>query len=1120
MPEDNQPKNEQESENKSAPLDRLRRLTQESGNKENKSFDIENQATHGSAPTGDWLLFEHHQTRQESTLNSDLPAGKEETSSENSWFMAENEPGKGQKDQQDEPKRTLPPSLAQDVSRPEFPKQEQVAHRPYLNQPDDEIDEDATRVTPIAYQTSQPVKAAQVPTIPSLDASTAQPDRPIASTPIRKETLKKDHQNPKTKEAILKKNKKNGCLLRILIGLLFMLAIVVLSILTFLIFKYFSIAAGLPDLTDLRGKASQFETTRILDRNGTLLYEINDPNQGRRTYVTLDKISPFLVAATIATEDKEYYNHPGFDPVAITRALWQNYTGGQVISGASTITQQLAKKLMFTPEERYEISIERKAREIVLAAEISRQYGKNEILELYLNENNYGNYSYGIEAAAESYFNTSAAQLNLAQSAFLAGIPQAPAVHDIFTNREEMIDRFTQVLVLMYNYNQEKGCIEVSNNQQPICVDAVAATEALQEIENYPFKAQEAVMKYPHWVQYIRTQLEEEYGADMIYRSGFTVTTTLDPEIQLFAETTVKDQIATLTDYHATDGAVVVLKPTTGEILAMVGSADFYNEGISGQVNMAVSPRQPGSSMKPLTYTAAFEKGWTPATIIWDVESEFPPSGNPDDPRDPYIPVNYDGRFHGPVTVRTALSNSYNIPAVKTLDFVGIYEDPDQAEAGGFIRFAERMGIDTLTREDYGLALTLGGGDVSLLQLTGAYAIYANGGRRIPPTGLLKIEDYQGNLVYEYTQPEGEQVIRPEHAFLISSILSDTNARVPMFGPNPVINLPFQAAAKTGTTNDFRDNWTLGFTPEIAVGVWVGNADYTPMQNTTGLTGAAPIWAAVMKQIIATRYNDTTAGFVRPDGIELKTVCLVSGAEPADWCPAQTQEYFAYDQPPLPVTEDIFQRVAMDSWTQLLASPYCSDYVVARNVLNIEDPWARKWIEKTDSGKSWLEKINYTGDIYYKPERACEEKDPRPEILFAGINEGQTMTSSPVDIYALIRAGDLFKNYKLEYGQGSDPHDWKTLVDYTEKQYQQPELIYKWDVINIPAGTVTLKLTVNSKNDTNAQKTIHLNLSVPTATPTITPTPSVTPTASATVPPTSTATLTPTETSTVTPTPP
>lgn len=1121
MSEENKPNPEEESENRSAHLDRMRRLTQQSENGESDSFDFEHRPTKGNGQTGEWLLFEHNQNRNSSAPNDPKPINNESPSEDN-WFVAQNEPGNLGPQPAENSRRNLPPSLAADSTRPEVPPHGDAAQRPYLNPPEDELDTDATRVTPVAYQTSQPVKISRDQSKSDKGTGTGS-GRSVLNPKGQKVEPSKNNSIQK-KTGLTGKKIKTGCLMKFLIGLLFILTLILLSIVTFLVYKYFSIAAGLPDISDLQGKASQFETTRILDRNGDLLYEINDPNAGRRRYVKLENISPYIVAATIATEDKEYYNHPGFDPIAILRALWQNYTGGEVISGASTITQQLAKKLLFTPEERYEISIERKSREIVLAAEISRRYGKNEILELYLNENNYGNYSYGVQAAAESYFNTSAAQLNLAQSAFLAGIPQAPAVHDIFTNREETIKRFTQVLVLMYNYNQEKGCIEVSNQEQPICVDAVAATEALHEIENYPFKSHEAIIKYPHWVQYIRTQLEEQYGADTIYRSGFTVITTLDPEIQTFAEITVKDQLANLVDNHATDGAVVVIKPSTGEILAMVGSADFYNEEISGQVNMAVSPRQPGSSMKPLTYTAAFEKGWTPATIIWDVASEFPPSGNPNDPRDPYIPVNYDGRFHGPVTVRTALSNSYNIPAVKTLDFIGIYDDPDNPGTGGFIRFAERMGIDTLTREDYGLALTLGGGDVSLLQLTGAFGIFANGGNRIPPTAILRIEDYQGNLVYDYVPPAGEQVIRKEHAFLISSILSDTNARVPMFGPNPVINLPFQAAVKTGTTNDFRDNWTMGYTPEIAVGVWIGNADYTPMQNTTGLTGAAPIWAAIMKEIIANRFDGTTRGFTRPDGIEMKTVCAVSGAEPAEWCPAEQQEYFAYDQPPLPASEDIFQRVAMDSWTNLLASPYCSDYVVARNVLHIEDPWARKWIETTEAGKAWLEKINYTGDLYYKAERACEEKDPRPEILFAGINEGQTFTASPVDIYALIRAGDLFKNYRLEYGLGSDPKEWKTLVGSTDKQYQQPELIHSWDVMGLPAGTVSLRLTVNSKIDTNAQKVIHINLQVPTATPTITPTPTHTATASNTMPPTQTATATqtvpPTLTQTVTTPPP
>ncbi len=298
----------------------------------------------------------------------------------------------------------------------------------------------------------------------------------------------------------------------------------------------------------------------------------------------------------------------------------------------------------------------------------------------------------------------------------------------------------------------------------------------------------------------MRSQLEEMYDPQTIYRSGFTIYTTLDPNLQNAAQRIVAEQVAALIDKNAHNGALVTIKPSTGEILAMVGSVDFYNEAIDGQVNMATSPtRQPGSSIKPITYVAAFEKGWTPSTLIWDVPSEFPPSGDPNDPREPYKPVNYDEKFHGPMTVRTALANSFNVPAVKTLDFVGIYDNPNTPEKDGMIGMAERLGITSLTRPDYGLSLTLGGGDVSLIEMTGAFSVFANGGRRIPPVAILRIVDHTGEVVYEYQPQPGEQVIRAEHAYLISSILSDNEARSWMFGRNSALNLSFPVAAKTGT---------------------------------------------------------------------------------------------------------------------------------------------------------------------------------------------------------------------------------------------------------------------------------------------------------------------------------
>ncbi len=405
----------------------------------------------------------------------------------------------------------------------------------------------------------------------------------------------------------------------------------------------------------------------------------------------------------------------------------------------------------------------------------------------------------------------------------------------------------------------------------------------------------------------------------------------------------------------------------------MVGSADFYNVDIDGQVNMAISPRQPGSSIKPLTYLAAFEKGWTPATLIWDVPSEFPPSGNPTDLRPPYKPVNYDGRFHGPVTVRSALANSFNIPAVKALEYVGIYDDPNQPGEQGFISMAERLGITSLTRNDYGLALTLGGGDVSLLELTGAYSVLANNGRLIPPYSIDRIVDRFGNIVYEHQETLGEQVVRAEHAYLITSILSDNASRAPMFGSNSILNLPFPVAAKTGTTNDFRDNWTLGFTPDVAIGVWVGNADYSPMVNTTGLTGAAPIWAEAMQMAIQQLTGGNPSGFVRPVGVVDRVVCAISGTEPSEWCPEQTTEIFAADQPPLPADDDLWTEVLVDTWTGLRASPECSEFTDDAFALNVTDPWAKRWILEDPEGQRWIDNVGFDDIITFVPERECRE---------------------------------------------------------------------------------------------------------------------------------------------------
>ena len=995
----------------------------------------------------------------------------------------------------DESATPVPPALGETPQKP--PPALDTQGMP-LPKRVDEIDLEATQATPTAYKFPR----------------------------IGKPKQKEDAQNMSNSSGrgLSKRGKPRidiasywGCFPRMIILGLFVLIVSGLCLGSFAIYEYFDIAKTLPDVNQLRESASQFETTRILDKNGNVLYEILDPHAGRRTYVTLDEISPYLIAATIATEDKDFYLNPGYDALGIVRAFWQNFNSGETVSGASTITQQLVRLLLFSPEERSQRNYMRKIREAILAAEVTRRYSKDEILELYLNEIYYGNLAYGVEAASQTYFGKSAKNLNLAEAAFLAGLPQLPSVYDVYTNREVTLNRQHDVLLLMYQASLEKGCLYVSNNLQPICIGAGEAALAAKEIEEYQFKKPNIGMKFPHWVNYIRSQLEEMYDPQTIYRSGFDVYTTIDPGLQDDAQQIIRQQVNKLKDRHVTDGALVAIRPSTGEILAMVGSADFYDEDIDGQINMAIVPRQPGSSIKPITYVGTFEKGWTPATLIWDVPSEFPPSGYENDPRPPYKPVNYDGRFHGPVTVRTALANSYNIPAVKALAFLGIYDDEGTPEQDGFLSLAERLGISTLNRDDYGLSLTLGGGEVSLLEMTKVYAVFSNGGRNVKVHGISKIVDHSGEVVYEYKPNGSEQLIRPEHAFLISSILSDNQARTPAFGANSVLKLPFPAAVKTGTTNDFRDNWTIGYTPDVAVGVWVGNADYTPMVDTSGLTGAAPIWAEFMQDAIQSLTGGNPTPFVMPAGIVERIICEVSGTEPSRWCPSQTREYFAADQLPLPKEEDLWKKVLIDTWTELLASPECHEYTKEKLALNVQDPWAIEWIEGTSQGKAWAAEMGFEDKITFVPTRVCNASDPRPILGFVSPRDGDVVHEDSLEIIAKADATALFKRYRLEYGKGTDPVKWHVLKK-DSNAVTKPESIYTWDVREMDSGVITLRLYLESKNKTYAEVRIHIDLQVPTPTPTSTPTPTMTPTATFTPTNSPTPTVTNTATPNFTPT--
>ncbi|MHB8991292.1 MAG: transglycosylase domain-containing protein [Chloroflexota bacterium] len=615
---------------------------------------------------------------------------------------------------------------------------------------------------------------------------------------------------------------------------------------------YAAYTTDLPPLTQLSDRLA-FKTTRILDRNGNLLYEVYDREGGKRTPIHLGDVPPHLANATIATEDKDFYSNWGFDPAGIARAVLDNVSTGQIVSGASTITQQLAKNVLLDESERTDQSYGRKLREAVLAFRISQTYPKDQILEMYLNEIFYGHLSYGIEAAAQTYFGRSARDLTLAESALLAGLPQAPSQYDPFVNFDAAKDRQAHVLERMVS----EGYITRAEAEQ-------AKGEPLHLRPEQDIK-----ILAPHFVMYVRQLLEQKYGANLVYRGGLTVTTTIDLDYNRLAENAIRDQLQYLRKQNANNAALASIDPRTGEILAMVGSKDYSDASIDGQVNVVIARRQPGSTIKPIVYVAAFSKGWAPETIVVDEPTAFPNApGQP-----PYRPHNYDLKFDGAMTIRHALSNSKNIPAVKALTFVGI---PD------FVKIAESFGIHFDNPNLYGLSLGLGGGEARLLDMVGAYATIDNGGVLVPPVAILRIEDAEGRVVEQYTPPQGRQVVSPVHAYMITSILSDSTAREPLQGPNSPLKLTRPAAAKTGSTDDYKDSWTIGYTPNLVTGVWVGNTDSTPMKEVLGSLGAGRIWHQYMEDIHA---GTPVVDFVPPPGLREYRVCKETGQLPTTDCP-------------------------------------------------------------------------------------------------------------------------------------------------------------------------------------------------------------------------------------------
>lgn len=829
------------------------------------------------------------------------------------------------------------------------------------------------------------------------------------------------------------------------------------------VFAYLRIASNLPSPEELRGRSATFLSTKIYDRDGDLLYEIFDPHGGKRTVVPLSEISLHLRNATIATEDANFYRHPGFDPLSVARALWYDITERRIVSGASTITQQLVKALFLTPE----VSLKRKISEAVLAAEISRRYSKDEILEIYLNEIHFGNLAYGVEAAAETYFGKRAAELDLAEATFLAGLPQAPALYDPYAHFDAAKKRQGVVLQLMV----EQGYI----------TPAQAEAARRQELQLAP---PSQGLLAPHFVAYVRELLEQKYGPEVLYRGGFQVYTTLDSKMQAIAERAVRDHIAKVRESnHATNGALVALDAHTGEILAMVGSADFNDETIDGQVNVALRLRQPGSSIKPITYVTAFEMGWTPATMILDMEAEFPDGANP-----PFKPHNYDNKEHGPVSVRTALANSYNIPAVKALQFVGLEN---------MLATAHRLGIASLNRPDYGLSLTLGGGDVTLLELAGAYQVFANGGARKPPTPIRRIVDGEGHVIESMDLSHGEQVITPQHAYLITSILSDNQARLPSFGPNNLLEVGRPAAAKTGTTDDYRDGWTLGYTPDLVVGVWVGNANNTPMERLPGVRAAGPIWHQFMVEALE---GTPPKDFTRPAGIVTAEICTLSGSAPSPVCPTRGTEIFVAGTEPTDPSRDVHQLVRICTVSGQRATDLCPPNTVQEQYFEVWPPEFRPWVEKNQ--------------IPQPPTGDCPIHSFAAAVAIEQPGQNQRLQGI-VPVIGTARVPD-FSHYVVEYGVGDGPLAWAPISAPVGDMREQTVLT-EWDTRLVANGRYTLRVVVYDRRGNSSEARVSVDVANPTPTPTATQMPTVTPTRTPTPVPTGTPTPTAQPTATATP---
>ncbi len=791
------------------------------------------------------------------------------------------------------------------------------------------------------------------------------------------------------------------------------------------------------------GKLSQVvgSSTVFYDRDGKVLFDMyKDKN---RVPVTLADVSDYMKKATISIEDKNFYRHSGISQTGIIRAALNILLRREIQGGGSTITQQLIKNVLLNPRQ----TVSRKIKEVILATLVERKYTKDQILEMYLNESPYGGSFWGIGSAAKGYFNKLPKDLNLLESAILAGLPQRPNYYSPFLGeKDSWRGRTKDVLRRM----REDGYITRDQEKK-----------AIQQLETYKFTAPNISIDAPHFVFYVRDQIEKEFGPKILDQ-GIRVKTTLSLEAQRATEKIVNQEVKKLKGANVGNGAAVVLDSKSGEILAMVGSYDFNNPKY-GNFNAATGLRQPGSALKPITYGLGLEKGYTASTPIMDLKTEFPNQGDKT-----YTPDNYDGKFRGPVQVRFALGNSINVPAVKMLAMVGIND---------FLRKADNAGLHTLapTQENlnrFGLSLTLGGGEVRLLDLTSAYSVFARGGTQIDPKSIIEITDAKGKVLYKPRSSAEKRVFSPEASFIISHILSDNVAREMEFGPNSFLRIPGKTVAvKTGTTNDKRDNWTLGYTNDITVGVWVGNNDNTPMnpQIASGITGASPIWYSITTQLLK-KYKDGIMD--KPAKVKALIIDAYLGGLPKDGYPTRS-EYFIEGTEPKDVSS-FYKKVKISKANGKLAN----DVEIKNGNFDEKD---RICITEndpisTDGKNRWQEAINAWANSQADEKYHCptETSDASADSVVVSIksptNESQVNTND-INVEVKITSLDAIKNVKI-YANGIE----KKNLDGDKKDFTE--------TIHLDDGTYEIKVVAQNDKDKQGDSTVHIGVNKPWATPT------------------------------------